>query len=118
MVLPMVAAAQPIFELADLDPGTAQLISFILAPVINIYIILFLIRTVISWVPEIKDDQWPYSLAYYPTEFLQAPVRKIVGTVNGVDVSPIVWLAILTFVNEILLGNQGLLVLLSEKRVV
>jgi YggT family protein len=32
-----------------------------------------------------------------------------------VDVSPIVWVALLSFLNEILLGKQGLLVLLSNK---
>jgi uncharacterized protein YggT (Ycf19 family) len=32
-----------------------------------------------------------------------------------VDVSPIVWVALLSFTNEIMLGKQGLLVLLSSK---
>ena len=34
---------------------------------------------------------------------------------SGVDVSPIVWVALISFTNEILLGKQGLLVLLSQK---
>jgi YggT family protein len=34
---------------------------------------------------------------------------------RGVDVSPIVWVALISFMNEILLGKQGLLVLLSQK---
>lgn len=34
---------------------------------------------------------------------------------SGVDVSPIVWVALLSFLNEILLGKQGLLLLLSQK---
>lgn len=34
---------------------------------------------------------------------------------SGVDVTPVVWFALLSFLNEILLGRQGLLVLLSEK---
>lgn len=34
---------------------------------------------------------------------------------RGVDVTPVVWFALLSFLNEILLGRQGLLVLLSEK---
>jgi YggT family protein len=34
---------------------------------------------------------------------------------SGVDVSPIVWVAAISFTNEILLGKQGLLVLLSQK---
>ena len=35
--------------------------------------------------------------------------------VGGVDVSPIVWVALLSFVNEILLGPQGILNLLQRK---
>lgn len=31
--------------------------------------------------------------------------------------SPIVWVALLSFLNEILLGKQGLLVLLATKQV-
>ena len=35
--------------------------------------------------------------------------------VNGVDVSPIVWVAILSLANETLLGPQGILVILAKK---
>ncbi len=35
--------------------------------------------------------------------------------VGGVDVSPIVWVALLSFINEILLGPQGILNLLQRK---
>ena len=34
---------------------------------------------------------------------------------SGVDVSPIVWVALTSFLNEILVGKQGLLVLLAQK---
>lgn len=35
---------------------------------------------------------------------------------RGVDVSPIVWVALLSFLNEVLLGKQGLLILLASKQ--
>ena len=35
------------------------------------------------------------------------------GVRSGVDVSPIVWVALTSFMNEILVGKQGLLVLLA-----
>ena len=38
------------------------------------------------------------------------------GARSGVDVSPIVWVALLSFTNEILLGKQGLLVLMASKQ--
>ena len=95
-----------------------------------------------SWYPNIKDDAFPWSLVYYPTEPLLAPTRKLITPVGcaspapsprspwpraadaslhqsrtrGVDVSPIVWVAGLSFLSEILLGKQGLLVLLASKQ--
>jgi len=38
-----------------------------------------------------------------------------VPPVGGVDVSPIIWVGMISFLNEILLGKQGLLILLSTK---
>jgi uncharacterized protein YggT (Ycf19 family) len=40
---------------------------------------------------------------------------QVIVPVNGVDISPIVWFAVISFFNEILLGPQGLLILLSQK---
>jgi YggT family protein len=42
-------------------------------------------------------------------------VRALNSSYSGVDVSPIVWVALLSFLNEILLGKQGLLILLASK---
>lgn len=39
----------------------------------------------------------------------------MIPKVNGVDVSPIVWTALLSFANETLLGPQGVLVILAKK---
>ena len=51
-----------------------------------------------------------------PTEPLLKPTRAMIPPVGGVDVSPIVWVMTISFMNEILLGKQGLLVLLSNKQ--
>jgi len=42
-------------------------------------------------------------------------LAQVIEPVNGVDISPIVWFAVISFFNEILLGPQGLLILLSQK---
>ena len=42
--------------------------------------------------------------------------RALVPPVGGVDVSPIIWVGMISFMNEILLGKQGLLVLLANKQ--
>ena len=51
----------------------------------------------------------PWILVAWPTESLLRSIRNVVPPAFGVDITPIVWLGIFTFVHEILLGQQGLL---------
>ena len=43
-----------------------------------------------------------------------AATRKVVKPFNGLDVSPIVWVALLSFLSEILTGPQGILILIER----
>ena len=43
------------------------------------------------------------------------PTRKVVPPFNGLDVSPIVWVAVLSFLSEVLTGPQGILSLIQRK---
>jgi YggT family protein len=40
-------------------------------------------------------------------------VRKFVPPIGGVDISPIIWVGIISLLREILVGQQGLLKLLA-----
>jgi uncharacterized protein YggT (Ycf19 family) len=102
--------------LGDLDPGTAQLLTNIAGPVINIFNILFIFRIIMSWYPGIPVEKFPFFLAYNPTEPILGPTRRLIPPVGGVDVAPVIWVALMSFANEILLGKQGLLVLLSQQQ--
>ena len=64
---------------------------------------------------QIDGGKLPWSVAFKPTEPILGPTRKAIPPVGGVDVSPIVWVALLSFFNEILLGPQGILNLLQRK---
>lgn len=103
-------------SLADLDPSVAGLLMRILGPVFASLNFLFIIRIVMSWYPQLPVDKFPYIIAFAPTEPVLEPTRKLIPPVGGVDVSPVIWVALMSFLNEILLGQQGLLVLLSEQR--
>lgn len=48
----------------------------------------------------------PWSAAVKPTEWLLGPTRRLIPPVGGVDISPIIWFAFLSFTNEILVGPQ------------
>ncbi|MCO5577441.1 hypothetical protein L7F22_031273 [Adiantum nelumboides] len=104
------------FPLADLDPALATLLIRILGPVFTSLNFLFIIRIVMSWYPQLPVDKFPYIIASASTEPVLEPTRRLVSPVGGVDISPVIWVAIMSFLNEILLGQQGLLILLSQQQ--
>lgn len=102
--------------LADLDPSVASLLIQIFGPVLASLNFLFIIRIVMSWYPQLPVDKFPYVVAFAPTEPILGPTRRLIPPVGGVDVSPVIWVALVSFLNEILFGQQGLLVLLSQQQ--
>jgi len=80
----------------------------VLGPTLSVLSFFMLCRVVISWYPTTKVNDFPFFVAVWPTEPLLKLTRDIVPPAFGVDISPIVWLGVFTFMNEILLGQQGL----------
>ncbi|CAI8604282.1 unnamed protein product [Vicia faba] len=99
----------------DLDPATAKFAIGFLGPFLSAFGFLFIARIVMSWYPKLPVGKFPYVIAYAPTEPLLVPTRKVIPPLAGVDVTPVVWFGLLSFLNEILVGPQGLLVLLSQQ---
>lgn len=99
----------------DLDPATAKLAISFLGPFLSAFSFLFILRIVMSWYPKLPVGKFPYVIAYAPTEPLLVATRKLIPPLGGVDVTPVVWFGLLSFLNEILVGPQGLLVLLSQQ---
>jgi YggT family protein len=131
-------------DISELDSATAGSLALILKPIFSIYSLLMIVRIVMTWYPEINGKEFPWSIAYNSTgtivvfltwnrqsmrlliellmkcisflaEFVLAGTRKIVKPFNGLDVSPIVWVALLSFLNEILTGPQGILSMIERK---
>lgn len=101
--------------LADLDPATAKLTITFMGPFLSAFAFLFIVRIVMSWYPKLPVGKFPYVLAYAPTEPILSLTRKVIPPLGGVDVTPVVWFGLVSFLNEILVGPQGLLVLLSQQ---
>ncbi|GAA0156034.1 hypothetical protein LIER_38204 [Lithospermum erythrorhizon] len=101
--------------LIDLDAATAKTLIGLLGPFLSAFGFLFILRIVMSWYPKLPVEKFPYVIAYVPTEPLLAPTRKLIPPLAGVDVTPVVWFGLLSFLNEILVGPQGLLVFLSQQ---
>ena len=70
--------------------------------------ILFIFRIVLTWYPQAELTRFPFSLVVLPTEPFLKPLRKIISPIGGVDITPIIWVGILTLIREILVGQQGL----------
>ena len=100
----------------DLDPATAKTVAGVAGPALSALGFLFILRIVMSWYPRLPVTEFPYVLAYAPTEPFLAVTRKLIPPLGGVDVTPVVWFGLVSFLNEILVGPQGLLVLLSQQQ--
>jgi YggT family protein len=76
--------------------------------------LLFIVRIVLTWYPQIELNKFPFNLVAVPTEPFLAPTRKIIAPIGGIDISPIVWVGLFSLIREVLLGQQGLLTMLHQ----
>ncbi|AFZ48640.1 protein of unknown function YGGT [Cyanobacterium stanieri PCC 7202] len=87
----------------------AVISTIVLGVLLLVMTLLFIFRIVMTWYPNIDVNQFPYKLAYLPTEPFLIPTRKIIPPLGGIDITPIVWLGIFTLLREVLLGQQGII---------
>ena len=69
----------------------------------------FLLRIVLTWYPQVDLNRGAWPLIGWPTEPFLAATRKVVSPIGGVDVTPVIWVGLLSLVRELLVGQQGLL---------
>lgn len=89
--------------------STAAIATWIIGPILSLYTLLFLFRIILTWYPEAELNKFPFALVAWPTEIFLIPVRKVVPPIGGVDISPVIWVGLVSFLREILVGQQGLL---------
>lgn len=71
--------------------------------------LLFLFRIVLTWYPQVNLQRGGWHLLHVPTEPVLAPTRRWVAPIGGVDVTPVIWLGLVSLLRELLVGQQGLL---------
>ena len=69
----------------------------------------FLLRIVLTWYPQVDLKQGAWSLIAWPTEPVLSLTRRVVAPIGGVDVTPVIWVGLLSLLRELLVGQQGLL---------
>eukprot|EP00667_Euglena_gracilis_P026551 EG_transcript_32099 len=100
----------------SLDPQTAVAIRSVMGPLTTVLEMLFLARIIMSWFPKAMREptKLPWGAVYIPTELVCRPTRALVDTLNGVDVTPVIWFCLLSLSNEVLWSRQGLLTVLAK----
>ena len=69
----------------------------------------FLLRIVLTWYPQVDLKQGAWPLIAWPTAPVLALTRRVVAPIGGVDVTPVIWVGLISLVRELLVGQQGLL---------
>ncbi len=80
-----------------------MIILLLLAKLIDIYVLLIVIRAVISWFP-VSHSNPLFILLYNITEPVLKPFRSILP-MSGIDFSPLIAIIILQIIRRILVGG-------------
>ncbi len=73
-----------------------------------LWTLLFLFRIVLTWYPQVDLSKGAMRLIGAPTEPALAFTRRLIQPIGGVDVTPVIWVGLISLVRELLVGQQGL----------
>ena len=98
------------------DGSSLELLRLVLPPfamglglLLSAWTLLFLFRIVLTWYPQVDLSQGGWKLVAIPTEPVLAVSRKLIAPIGGVDVTPVIWVGLVSLIRELLVGQQGLL---------
>ncbi|MGL6132889.1 MAG: YggT family protein [Prochlorococcaceae cyanobacterium] len=87
----------------------------LLGLLLALWTLLFLFRIVLTWYPRLDLQKGVLRLIAWPTEPLLGPTRRLIQPIGGVDVTPVVWVGLISLLRELLVGQQGLLTQLMQR---
>ena len=90
------------------------LTTWVLSAIFALLTLVFILRIVLTWYPQANLNKLPFNLVAWPTEPFLIPLRKVVPSFGGIDITPIIWVGIITLMREILLGQQGILTMMMQ----
>ena len=68
-----------------------------------------MLRIVLTWYPQVDMTKGAWPLIAWPTEPVLVLTRKVVAPIGGVDVTPVIWVGLISLFRELLVGQQGVL---------
>ena len=86
-----------------------KILDFSLGFFLSYLTIIFLIRLILTWYPKIDLTKGLWLLISIPSSYILNLTRKLIPPIGGVDVGPVIWIGVVSFLREILVGQQGLI---------
>ena len=94
------------------------ILDFTLSIFLSFFTLVFLIRLILTWYPKIDLSKGFWLIISIPTSSILNITRKIIPPIGGVDVGPVIWIGIISFLREILVGQQGLIKIAINKNLI
>ena len=101
----------------SLIENSLQILDITLGIFLSYLTIVFLIRLILSWYPKIDLNKGFWLLISIPSNSILNLTRKLIPPIGGVDVGPVIWIGFISFLREILVGQQGLIKLALQTQV-
>ena len=100
------------FALSFVTPLLLQalpVLHLLLGLLLAAWTLAFLLRIVLTWYPQVDLNQGAWPLVAWPTEPVLSVSRRVIAPIGGVDVTPVIWVGLISLVRELLVGQQGLI---------
>ena len=100
------------FALSFVTPLLLQalpVLHLLLGLLLAAWTLAFLLRIVLTWYPQVDLSKGAWSVVAWPTEPVLSLSRRVIAPIGGVDVTPVIWVGLISLVRELLVGQQGLL---------
>ena len=91
------------------------ILDLLLGIILSFLTLVFLLRLIMTWYPKINGKNGFWIIVTLPTNQILNITKKLIPPIGGVDVSPVIWIGIISFVRELLVGQQGLIKLAIQK---
>ena len=86
-----------------------QILDFCLGISLSYLTLVFLIRLILTWYPKIELNKGLWLFISIPSSSILKVTKILIPPIGGVDVGPVIWIGVISFLREILVGQQGLI---------
>jgi len=81
---------------------------------LSLLTLAFLLRLIMSWYPKIDVSKGLWIIVLLPTSSILKFTKKVIPPIGGVDVTPVIWIGIISLLREVLVGQQGIIKLILK----